>query len=75
MNWIEIDKLLRSMVSLYNDPVKLFEDVKKKFGWNDSQTKAALSPMMPKDSIKTTVDKPKRKRRTKAEMEAARKNK
>ena len=66
------------MVSIYKDRAKLYADVKKKFAWNNSQAKAALDPIVNKmDAVADTVvePKPKRKRRTKAEMEASRKAK
>jgi hypothetical protein len=68
------------MVSIYKDRAKLYADVKKKFAWNNNQAKAALDPIVNKvDAVSETVvdtvveNKPKRKRRTKAEMEASRK--
>ena len=80
MNWIEIDRVLRNMVFIYKDRAKLYADVKKKFAWNNNQAKAALDPIVNKvDAVSETVvdtvveNKPKRKRRTKAEMEASRK--
>lgn len=74
MNWIEIDRVLRNMVSIYKDRAKLYADVKKKFAWNNNQAKAALDPIVNKmDAVVVEPVKPKRKRRTKAEMEASRK--
>lgn len=73
MNWIEIDRVLRNMVSIYKDRTKLYADVKKKFAWNNNQTKAALDPIVNKMDAVVKPVKPKRKRRTKAEMEASRK--
>lgn len=77
MNWIEIDRVLRNMVSIYKDRAKLYADVKRKFAWNNNQAKAALDPIVNKmDAVAAAVVepvKPKRKRRTKAEMEASRK--
>ena len=48
MNWIEIDRVLRNMVSIYKDRAKLYADVKKKFAWNNNQAKAALDPIVNK---------------------------
>lgn len=61
------------MVSIYKDRTKLYADVKKKFAWNNNQTKAALDPIVNKMDAVVKPVKPKRKRRTKAEMEASRK--
>tara|TARA_R110001606_G_scaffold92837_2_gene206183 strand:- start:41 stop:283 length:243 start_codon:yes stop_codon:yes gene_type:complete len=46
MNWMEIDKLLYSMISIYSDKDLLYSDVKKKFGWTDSQVQAAVGPLL-----------------------------
>ena len=63
MNWIEIDRVLRNMVSIYKDRTKLYADVKKKFAWNNSQAKAALDPIVNKMDAVVEPVKPKRKRR------------
>lgn len=43
---MEIDKLLYSMIPLYEDKELLYSDIKKKFSWNDSQVKAAVDPIL-----------------------------
>lgn len=68
MNWLEIDKLLYSMIPLYEDRELLYSDVKKKFNWNDSQVKAAVDPILNRKlvELKQTKDKPKVKAKPKA---------
>lgn len=63
MNWLEIDKLLYSMIPLYEDRELLYSDVKKKFNWNDSQVKAAVDPILNRKlvELKQTKAKPKDK--------------
>ena len=52
MNWMEIDKLLYSMISIYSDKDLLYSDVKKKFGWTDSQVQAAVGPLLQRVELK-----------------------
>lgn len=68
MNWMEIDKLLYSMIPLYEDRELLYSDIKKKFNWNDSQVKAAVDPILNRKlvELKQTKDKPKAKAKDKA---------
>jgi len=68
VNWLEIDKLLYSMIPLYEDRELLYSDVKKKFNWNDSQVKAAVDPILNRKlvELKQTKDKPKVKAKPKA---------
>ena len=63
MNWMEIDKLLYSMIPLYEDRELLYSDIKKKFNWNDSQVKAAVDPILDRKlvELKQTKAKPKAK--------------
>ena len=67
MNWLEIDKLLYSMIPLYEDRELLYSDIKKKFNWNDSQVKAAVDPILNRKlvELKQTKDKPKAKAKDK----------
>ena len=64
---MEIDKLLYSMIPLYEDRELLYSDVKKKFNWNDSQVKAAVDPILNRKlvELKQTKDKPKVKAKPK----------
>ena len=57
---MEIDKLLYSMIPLYEDRELLYSDIKKKFNWNDSQVKAAVDPILNRKlvELKQTKDKP-----------------
>jgi len=68
VNWMEIDKLLYSMIPLYEDRELLYSDVKKKFNWNDSQVKAAVDPILNRKlvELKQTKAKPKAKPKSKA---------
>jgi len=68
VNWLEIDKLLYSMIPLYEDRELLYSDVKKKFNWNDSQVKAAVDPILNRKlvELKQTKAKPKAKPTPKA---------
>ena len=65
---MEIDKLLYSMIPLYEDKQLLYSDVKKKFGWNDSQVEAAIAPLLNRKLVElkpTVVPKAKPKPKTK----------
>ncbi len=66
MNWLEIDKLLYSMIPLYEDKELLYSDVKKKFNWNDSQVKAAVDPILNRKLVELKQTKPKPKAKPKA---------
>ena len=66
MNWLEIDKLLYSMIPLYEDRELLYSDVKKKFNWNDSQVKAAVDPILNRKLVELKQTKPKPKAKPKA---------
>ncbi len=70
MNWLEIDKLLYSMIPLYEDRELLYSDVKKKFNWNDSQVKAAVDPILNRKlvELKQTKAKPKAKPKKEIKM-------
>ena len=61
MNWLEIDKLLYSMIPLYEDRELLYSDVKKKFNWNDSQVKAAVDPILNRKLVELKQTKAKAK--------------
>lgn len=61
MNWMEIDKLLYSMIPLYEDRELLYSDVKKKFNWNDSQVKAAVDPILNRKLVELKQTKAKTK--------------
>ena len=65
MNWLEIDKLLYSMIPLYEDRELLYSDVKKKFNWNDSQVKAAVDPILNRKLVELKQTKPKPKAKAK----------
>ncbi len=69
MNWMEIDKILHSMISIYSDKELLYSDVKKKFKWTDSQVEAAVGPLLRYGDLKKVEEiKPKtnpKKRKTK----------
>jgi phage-related minor tail protein len=72
VNWLEIDKLLYSMIPLYEDRELLYSDVKKKFNWNDSQVKAAVDPILNRKlvELKQTKAKPKAKPKAKDKPKA-----
>ena len=69
---MEIDKLLYSMIPLYEDRELLYSDIKKKFNWNDSQVKAAVDPILNRKlvELKQTKDKPKAKAKDKPKDKA-----
>lgn len=58
---MEIDKLLYSMIPLYEDRELLYSDVKKKFNWNDSQVKAAVDPILNRKLVELKQTKAKTK--------------
>ena len=62
---MEIDKLLYSMIPLYEDRELLYSDVKKKFNWNDSQVKAAVDPILNRKLVELKQTKPKPKAKPK----------
>jgi len=67
MNWMEIDKILHSMISIYSDKELLYSDVKKKFKWTDSQVEAAVGPLLRYSNLKKVEEiKPKAKPKPKA---------
>ena len=70
---MEIDKLLYSMIPLYEDRELLYSDIKKKFNWNDSQVKAAVDPILDRKlvELKQTKAKPKAKDKPKTKAKAA----
>ena len=70
---MEIDKLLYSMIPLYEDRELLYSDIKKKFNWNDSQVKAAVDPILNRKlvELKQTKAKPKAKDKPKTKAKAA----
>ena len=70
MNWLEIDKLLYSMIPLYEDKELLYSDVKKKFNWNDSQVKAAVDPILNRKLVELKQTKAKAKPTPKAKPKA-----
>ena len=74
---MEIDKLLYSMIPLYEDRELLYSDVKKKFNWNDSQVKAAVDPILNRKlvELKQTKAKPKVKAKPKDKPKAKAKDK
>ena len=45
MNWIEIDRFLRSLISAAKNDEQLYSDAMKKFDWNRSQATAAIEPL------------------------------
>ena len=50
MNWMEIDRIIHNMITIYTDKESLYSDVKKKFNWSDSQCEAAVAPLLQRSS-------------------------
>jgi|TARA_B110000483_G_C18094281_1_gene503228 hypothetical protein len=50
MNWMEIDRIIHNMITIYTDKEALYSDVKKKFNWSDSQCEAAVAPLLQRSS-------------------------
>lgn len=68
---MEIDKLLYSMIPLYEDRELLYSDIKKKFNWNDSQVKAAVDPILDRKLVELKQTKAKAKDKPKTKAKAA----
>tara|TARA_B110000503_G_C7123332_1_gene403485 strand:+ start:200 stop:469 length:270 start_codon:yes stop_codon:yes gene_type:complete len=80
MNWMEIDRIIHNMITIYTDKEALYSDVKKKFNWSDSQCEAAVAPLLQRSSwYDKVIDEPtpkkvvKKKKPTKAKAKAPKK--
>lgn len=49
INWIEIDATIRSVASVSKTKQSLYNDMKKRYNWNDSQCKAAIDPILKRE--------------------------
>lgn len=68
MNWIEIDKILRSIIDRYSDIESILTAAETRFNWTRSQSEAAVLPLLKshtlnKDVAKTTKNSSKRLRK------------
>jgi len=52
MNWIEIDKILRGIIARHDAVEDMLKEAKTQFKWNDSQTNAALLPLLKRNICK-----------------------
>lgn len=46
MNWIEIDKMIVSLIQAGNDHEQIHKDMMKQFKWSRSQAEAAIKPLI-----------------------------
>ena len=49
VNFIEIDATIRNVASISKTKKALYEDIKKRYNWNDSQCKAAINPILKRE--------------------------
>tara|TARA_B110000858_G_scaffold178943_1_gene215205 strand:- start:755 stop:967 length:213 start_codon:yes stop_codon:yes gene_type:complete len=55
MNWIEIDKILRGIISRHDAVEDMLKEAKAQFKWNDRQTETALLPLLKNNRSKTII--------------------
>ena len=68
MNWIEIDKILRGIISRHDSVEDMLEEAKTQFKWNDRQAETSLIPLLKNnrtETIITEIPKKRSKRSTK----------
>ena len=46
MNWLQIDKHIIGLIKISKSREALYKEVKKMFSWTDSQTEAAVGPLL-----------------------------
>lgn len=51
MNWIEIDKLLISMLQRHTDIEQAYTESEKQFKWSRSQAKSAIDPLIKRHNL------------------------
>ena len=61
MNWLEIDRLIVSLIQSGNSPENIKADLRKQFSWTESQAEHAVNPLIKR----TPVLQKKHKKKTK----------
>lgn len=51
MNWIEIDKILYSIIERQDTEQGVIEEARKQFKWTQSQAEAAVKPLLKRNTI------------------------
>jgi len=62
LNWIEIDKILRGIISRHDAVEDMLKEAKTQFKWNDRQAETALLPLLKRNTNKTIITEPPKKR-------------
>ena len=62
MNWIEIDKILRGIISRHDSVEDMLKEAKTQFKWNDRQTETALLPLLKNNRTETIIAETSKKR-------------
>jgi hypothetical protein len=57
VNWIEIDQILYGIIARHDAVEDILSEAKKQFKWTDSQTRAALLPLLKRNNIDKIVAK------------------
>jgi 1,6-anhydro-N-acetylmuramate kinase len=52
LNWLEIDKILWSIIARHDVPEDMLVEAEKQFKWNRSQSEAALLPLLKRNTFK-----------------------
>jgi len=61
MNWIEIDKILRGIISRHDSVEDMLKEAKTQFKWNDRQAETALLPLLKRNNFEEVLSKPTKK--------------
>jgi len=62
LNWIEIDKILRGIISRHDAVEDMLKEAKTQFKWNDRQAETALLPLLKRNTNKTIITETPKKR-------------
>jgi len=57
MNWIEIDKILRGIISRHDSVEDMLKEAKTQFKWNDRQAETALLPLLKRNNFEEVLSK------------------
>jgi len=57
MNWIEIDKILYSIIERQDTEQSVIEEARKQFKWTQSQAEVAVKPLLKRHSLLQPVAK------------------
>lgn len=57
MNWIEIDKILYGIIARHDVVEDMLSEAKKQFKWTDLQARAALLPLLKRNTDHKVIEK------------------